>query len=80
MFENALDLFTSPTTLLIIAAALGIMKGLGELLIKLGNTGKWAAQDNDPLDSVGAFLMNLVDGLGKILAFFAPGNRPKHQK
>lgn len=77
MFDGLLGTLISPTSLLIIAAVLGIMKGLGELLIKLGNTGKWAAKDNDPLDSVGAFLMNLVDGVGKILAFLAPGNRQK---
>ncbi len=77
MFDRFIDIFTSPAALVIIAAALGLMKALGELLIKLGNTGKWAAQDNDPLDSVGAFLMNIVDGLGRVLAFFAPGNRQK---
>lgn len=77
MFDGLLGTLTSPAALLVIAAVLGLMKALGELLIKLGNTGKWAAKDNDPLDSVGAFLMNLVDGLGKILAFFAPGNRQK---
>ena len=77
MFDGLLGTLTSPTALLVIAAVLGLMKALGELLIKLGNTGKWSAKDNDPLDSVGAFLMNLVDGLGKILAFFAPGNRQK---
>ncbi len=77
MFDNLFSTLTSPAVLLVIAAVLGLMKGLGELLIKLGNYGKWAAKDNDPLDSIGAFLMNLVDGLGKVLAFFAPGNRQK---
>ncbi len=77
MFENIIDTLTSPAILVILAALLAAMKAVGELLIKLGNLGKWAAKDNDPLDSVGAFLMNLVDGLGKVLAFFAPGNRQK---
>ncbi len=77
MFDGLLDTLTSPVALVVIAAVLGLMKALGELLIKLGNTGKWAAQDNDPLDSVGAFLLYIVDGLGRILAFFAPGNRQK---
>jgi len=77
MFESIFDTLTSPVTLVILAALLAAMKAVGELLIKLGNLGKWAAKDNDPLDSVGAALMSLVDGLGKLLAFFAPGNRQK---
>ncbi len=77
MFEKLFDTLTSPVALLVFAAILGAMKALGELLIKLGNMGPRAADKNDAFDSVGAFLMKGVDGLGKILAFFAPGNRQK---
>jgi len=75
--ESITDILTSPTTLIIFAFILGAMKALGELLIKLGNMGSRAADKNDAFDSVGAFLMKGVDGLGKILAFLAPGNRQK---
>ncbi len=77
MFENIFDTLTSPSALFALAAILGVMKALGELLIKLGNMGARAADKNDAFDSVGAFLMKGVDGLGKILAFIAPGNRQK---
>ncbi len=75
--ESLIDVLTSPTTLLVIAFILGAMKAVGELLIKLGNMGSRAADKNDWFDSVGAFLMKSVDGLGKVLAFLAPGNRQK---
>ncbi len=78
--DNIFDIFTNPAVLVIIAAFLGVLKAVGELLIKLGNMGRFAAKDNDPLDSMGAFCLCLVDGLGKLLAFFAPGNRQKIEK
>jgi len=75
--ENLFEALTSPTTLAAIAAVLAMITAAGKGLIKLGNMGKYAADDNDWLDSTGAFCMKLVDGAGKILAFLGPGNQQK---
>ena len=77
MFDNLLDTLTSPSAIVLIVAALAAARAVGELLIKIGNSGKYAADDNDAFDSVGAFLMKGVEGAGKLLAFFGIGNRQK---
>lgn len=77
MFDNLFDTLTSPAAIAVIVAALATMRGLGDLLIKVGNSGKYAAQDNDWFDSAGAFLKNLTNTAGKILSFIGIGNRQK---
>lgn len=61
----------------VILAGLVVLRAIGELFIKIGNLGKYAAKDNDWFDSAGAFLLHIVDGLGRIFAFVGIGNRPK---
>jgi hypothetical protein len=72
-----IDLFTSYQAVGILLAVLGVLRALGVLFIKIGNLGKYAAQDNDWFDSTGAFLMKLVEGLGKVLSYLGVGNRQK---
>jgi len=77
MFASLTDTFTNPAVIAIIVAALAAVRAVGELLIRLGNTGKYAADKNDAFDSIGAFLMKTVEGAGKLFAFFGIGNRQK---
>ena len=77
MFDSIGDLLSSPSFWVAVGLFMGALKAVGELCIKLGNMGKYAADDQDWFDSIGAFLKKASDGLGKILAFFGPGNRQK---
>lgn len=61
----------------IILAILTALRFIGDALIKIGNTGKYAAKDNDWFDSVGALLLHFVDEVGKILSYIGIGNRQK---
>lgn len=76
-----LEIFSNPVSagiaVAIILAVLAIMRAAGELLIKIGNLGKYAATENDWFDSIGAFLLHVADAAGKLLAFFGVGNRRK---
>ena len=74
--ENLYDAITNPAAIAIFIAFMGFLTGLGKLLIKIGNSGKYAAQDNDWFDSVGGTIMKLVEAAGKLLAFLGIGNNP----
>ncbi len=78
--EALLNLFADPGTIATIVVLLGAvmaaLTGVGKLLIKIGSLGKNAADKNDWFDSVGAFLMNLANTIGKFLEFLGPGNNP----
>ena len=76
MFENIVNLITDPVSIVIIIAALGMMREVGKLFIKIGNTGKYAADKNDAFDSIGAFLMKAANLIGRAIAFFGVGDSP----
>ena len=81
MFEGLYDAITNPAAIAVFVALMGVLSALGKLFIKIGSLGKYAADDNDWFDSIGAFLMNLVDSAGKIMAFLGIGNnQPKSSK
>lgn len=74
-----MDIFNDPVLMAKVGAIalliLGLLRIVGQGFIRLGNTGKYAANDNDWFDSIGAFIMNIVAWLGKVMAFFGLGNR-----
>ena len=79
MFENLFNALTDPAALVALAAILTFITAPGTMFIKIGNTGKYAADKNDWFDSIGAFLMKLSDAAGKLLAFLGPGNQKKSE-
>ena len=79
MFENLFNALTDPAALVALAAILTFITAAGKMFIKIGNTGKYAADKNDWFDSIGAFLMKLADAAGKLLSFLGPGNQQKSE-
>ncbi|GAG99442.1 unnamed protein product [marine sediment metagenome] len=61
----------------VVLAILAAARLVGELFIKIGNMGKFAASDNDWFDSAGAVIMHCVETVGKFLAYFGVGNKQK---
>ena len=74
--EDLFSTITSPAAIAVFIAFMGALTAVGKLLIKIGNTGKYAADKNDWFDSVGAFLTNLANSAGRIMAFLGIGNEP----
>ena len=75
MFEGLYDAITNPAAIAVFIAFMGVLTALGKLFIKIGNTGKYAADNNDWFDSIGAFLTNLADTAGRAMAFLGIGNQ-----
>ncbi len=70
-YKAFLDLLTSKEFYLVLAAFLGALKGLAELLEKIGRQRKGRYWENDLR---GRILWSVCE-VGKIVNFIAPGNK-----
>jgi len=72
--SEIIDMFKSPEFYAAVVAFAAALRGLGELFIAIGRTGKLKEKE-DWFDSTGAFLRNAADRLGKILTWLGIGNK-----
>ena len=72
-FLDLIALFKDPKVIAIILGALGALRVIGALLVKIGELNP----KEDWFDSAGSFLLKLVGTIGKLLSYIGIGNNSK---